>query len=733
MPTVRIVVRTLIAALLVAAPLVAGLAVPASAQVSKPISRTDQADSRALALAIDSVSPQWARSSSTITVSGTLTNNTGSPIPSFEVELLTSDAHFTSPSEMESYADGSGGFISLSQPAGETAFASSRTLHTGTTVHWTASFTATNADYQVNGFGVYPLEAEAFNTSYGSYGATLAASQTFLPYWPSGGAPDRVNVSWVWPLIDTPQQGPCDGTLTSNALSGGLRPDGRLGSLLSAGLRWQDTADLTWAVDPALLSDADLMTAPYKVGGNTGCTGTTAMRPNAAAGNWLTQLRTGTAGKPMFVTPYADVDVSALAHAGLDSDLQSSYAIGESVARKVLDRPFGTNGAGTGDGGAPSVAWPAGGTADASVLTALANSTDVKTVLLNSAELPNASSTVSSVTTGIGSQMQLLLTDSGLTSTLGSATARSTAGAQFATEQNFLAQTAMIVAEEPSVPGRSVVVAPPARWDPSAAEAGTLLSMTAKAPWLHPATLSSLSSSSVTTDHTDPRQSLPGDQVSGAELSRGYLDQVKTVGTSLALYENLLSQPGAAALQSLQAALAVTESSAWRGNGSAGGARALSYLSGFLRDSEQKVTIIAGKKVLLAGASGDTPVSVQNGMDAPIEVGVTVTVPPGSPLTVGKAGKYSSLITVPAGKTGTVRVPVSSSAISTTTMQLQLVTKNGSPLAWTTETLSVQATRYGRALLILIGAALGVLVLTSVARWLRQWLNDTRAGSGGAG
>ncbi|HWG00385.1 MAG TPA: DUF6049 family protein [Trebonia sp.] len=731
----RIVVRTLIAALLVAAPLAAGLALPASAQVSKPFSRTGQADSRSLTLAIDSVGPKnWAEPNSTVTVSGTITNNTGSPIPNFEVELLTSDQHFTSPSEMESYAGGNGGFASvLLQPAGETVYSSSRTLHTGTTVRWTASFTTAEADYALNGFGVYPLGATAISTSYGSYDTTLATSQTFLPYWASGGAPDRVDVSWVWPLVDNPQQGPCHDTLASNALSRGLRPGGRLGRLLSAGLRWQDTADLTWAVDPALLSDADMMTAPYKVGGNDGCTGTTAMRRNAAAGNWLTQLRSGTAGKPMFVTPYADVDVSALAHAGLNSDLQSAYTIGESVARKVLNRPFGTDGAGTGDGGAPSAAWPADGTADASVLTALANSTDVKTVLVNSAELPGASGTATSVTTGIGSQMRLLLTDSGLTSTLRSATVRSTAGSQFATEQDFLAQTAMIVAEEPSVAGRSVVVAPPARWNPSATEAGTLLSMTASAPWLRPATLSSLSSSAETTDHADPRLSLPGDQVSGAELSSGYLNQVKAAGTSLARYENLLYQPGKAALRSLRAALAATESSAWRGDGSAAGERALNYLSGFVRDAEQKVTIITGKKVLLAGASGDTPISVQNGMDAPIEVGVTVTVPPGSPLTVGKAGKYSSLIMVPAGKTGTVRVPVSSSAISTTSMQLQLVTKNGSPLTWTTQTLSVQATRYGRALLILIGAALGVLVLTSVARWLRQWLNDTRAGSGGAG
>jgi hypothetical protein len=55
-----------------------------------------------------------------------------------------------------------------------------------------------------------------------------------------------------------------------------------------------------------------------------------------------------------------------------------------------------------------------------------------------------------------------------------------------------------------------------------------------------------------------------------------------------------------------------------------------------------------------------------------------------------------------------------------------LQTKDGSPLTWTSQSLSVQATRYGRALLILIAAALGVLVLTAVARWIRRWRNDGR-------
>ncbi len=94
-----------------------------------------------------------------------------------------------------------------------------------------------------------------------------------------------------------------------------------------------------------------------------------------------------------------------------------------------------------------------------------------------------------------------------------------------------------------------------------------------------------------------------------------------------------------------------------------------------------------------------------------------------------------------AGKTGTVHMPVHSSTIGTTTVQLQLVTQDGSPLSWTAQPLSVEVTRFGRLLLIIIGGALGILVLTSAYRLRRKRLAGARnrgsadetAEGGGAG
>jgi hypothetical protein len=732
MRSVRTVVRTLVAGFLaLAGPALAAPAVLAHAQEiqqqsssrtpaglgqqESAVSLTTGAASRQLTLSIDGVSPNFAIPASTVRVSGTLTNHTGSAIASAAIQLLTYPQVFFTRSDMDSFARGHSALFL--QQAG-TPFVTGRVAN-GASVRWTVSFSPALAGY--SGFGVYPVEVTAAPTG-SSYQAT---DRTLLPFWPGKGAAKPLDTAWIWPLIDRPQQGPCSQTLATNSLAASLGAAGRLGSLLAAGQRWAERDRLTWALDPALLSDVNVMTQRYKVGGGSECTGAKHLPASTTATEWLSTLRDATAGQPVFLTPYADADVSALTHAGMDQNLRTAYRLGESVSGKILPLPFGTTETGTGDGGTAAIAWPAGGVVDASVATSLASNGGIRTLVLSSGELPPVDApfdnALDATTTGIGTRMGILLADSGITDVLAAASASSPAGSRFAAEQNFLAETAMIAAEAPYAK-RALVVAPPRRWNPSAAAANALLSLTSGAPWLRPVGLSSLAAA---TGHVATRQVLPGSRVSGAELSAGFLSQVSAVDSSAALYKDLLYRPSPSLLDSLDAAVAATTSTAWRGPGTAGGWQALGKLANHLSDAEEKVQIITGKKkILLAGASGNTPVSVQNLLPLPVQVRVVATVPAGSQLSVGK---FDDLLVVPPMKIGTVRMPVHSTTIGTTTMQLQLVTKSGSPLTWTAQSLSVQATRYGRALLVLIAAALGVLVLTSVARWVRRWLRDGKA------
>jgi Family of unknown function (DUF6049) len=741
MRTVRSVVRALSASIAVLLAVVGPmlmLSAPqaAASSAQQQSSQADAAHTAAIAISITGMTPQVATPSSTVTISGTLANRTGAPVSGITVQAKTSSMLFSGRKEMSDFTS-AGGFPYQLGAAGNPEVTGA--VPNGATRRWSVTFPAVDFYGQ---FGVFPVQVQA--TSAG--GQHTASADTFLVYWPGGsaaGQPAPLQAAWVWPLVDTPQQGACGQTLATSQLSRSVAAGGRLSTLLSAGATYAQTDNLTWDIDPALLSDVSVMTSPYSTVSNASCTGRTQQQASSAAQSWLTELRATSAGQPAFATPYANVDVAALSHAGLDTSIKAAYQLGKTVAGQILPGTFGTSGTGitgttgTTDGTVLKAAWPTDGLADSEVLTNLANDGGVNTVILNSNEISSTTGyddAVARTTSGIGTSLSVLLADSDITSLLGTASAAGSQSGQFALVQDFLAETAMISSEAPNL-ARSLVIAPPTGWDPSAGEASALLKITSgTTPWLHSVGLSRLATEASKLTATE---ALPAKQVNHQELSAGYLAQLASVQSSLSVFEDLLYQPPARLIQRYDAAIAAVASSAWRGKASAGGWLALTQLKDFLQDSENKVQIISSKKVLLAGASGETPVSVRNGLGLPIQVQVMASTPVNSQLQVGP---FVSLIKVQALKTGTVRMPVRSTTIGTTTVQLQLVTPNGSPLAWTKESLSVEVTRVGRFVLLIIGGALGILVLTSAVRLRRKRLAarhennaDDTANAGGAG
>ncbi len=321
--------------------------------------------------------------------------------------------------------------------------------------------------------------------------------------------------------------------------------------------------------------------------------------------------------------------------------------------------------------------------------------------------------------------MNVLLSDDTLTAVLKAGDTSSgilPKDTEFAVKQRFLAETAMIAAEEPNS-ARTIVVAPPEDWSPSEALASDLLGETTAAPWLKPTALASLSSAP-DTERTVQRQSPPASKASPGELSRSYLAQVRLVGAQLGMYQSMLYKPEPAYVRSLDQALVATESAAWRGGGRSQGLAQVDSLSDYLSRAEKKVKFItsaSSSQVQMAGSSGLVPVSIQNGLLLQaIRVKVVASAAPTSQLTIGR---FQNLITVPPGQIVTVRLPVSSAPQGSTQIQLSLTSANGTPLTFADNSLTVHSTRYGRAILVLIAAAIGVLVLTSVYRGVRRWLN----------
>ena len=675
-----------------------------------------QASAGHLSVTIDAMSPSYASPGATITVSGTVTNGTRQTQAGLDVRLLTSASHFLTRDGMDAYV--SRGVASDLIPAGNSFFVSGG-LAPGATGSWSASF---RADTQgITSFGVYGVTAQLQDVS----GTMISSEQTLLPFWPgsrAAGLARPLKVSWLWPLIDQPQQKVCTATLTSNDLAGALRQGGRLSGLLAAGASHPE-ARLTWVIDPALLSDVSTMTSRYLVGGQPSCTGGTKEPASAAAASWLAALRKVTPDQPTVLTPYANVDITALVRQGLTRDLTTAYRTGEAVAASVLHGTFGHD-----------IAWPPGGTADLSALTNLAAHQNVSTVVLNSSEMPpvvdagtvfRPDDAVASLRVA-GLPMNVLLSDNTLTGVLRAADTKSGTlpkSSEFAVQQRFLAETAMMAAEAPHSE-RTIVVAPPYDWSPSEALASDLLGETATAPWLTPTPLTSLSSAP-DTERAVPRHHPPANQASPGELSRAYLMQVRDIGDRLGVYKSMLYKPAAPYTRSLDEALLATESAAWRGSGKPRGVALARGLSDYITAANNKVKIISSDQVPMGGSSGQVPVSIQNGLHQAIQVRVVASVvsTPGrtSQLTIGH---IPNAVIIPPLAPATVRLAVSSAPQGSTQIKLILTSADGTALPFTKTSLTVLSTRYGRAILFLIGAAIGVFVLTSVYRAVRRWLRD---------
>jgi hypothetical protein len=680
-----------------------------------------------MSVAITSVNPAIATRNAKVTVSGTVTNATGTPAIGLMIQLWSSSVRLTSRDAMDSY---------LTAPAGgvvDSPTNSQLTLATALPAHTTRSWSLTLRAKQVGmtTFGVYPLAAQLWQ-----FGAPVDAARTFLPYWPGKSGSRNVkplSLAWVWPLVDVPHQAACP-PLLNDSLAASLASGGRLSELLSVGSSaLARSADLTWAIDPALLNDASVMTARYRVGGTGTCSGGSPRPASAAARAWLTEVRSAAGRQDFFVTPYADVDVAGLAHSGLTTELADAFADGRSEATAILGKAQRPSAAADGNAGAGAtgrIAWPPGGIADYSVLESLAASPNrIGTVILDSTMMqPTVSFTPTAVTTtpdGVYGQMHVLVADNGIGQILaappgslpgiapGTGRAGPSAAAVFAREQWFLAETAMIAAEAPHA-ARAVVVAPPRRWNPGPGLARALLTATVRTPWLRPASLSSLVAAKPPAGHM-PREDPPLKHISRSELTRSFLRQVQRVESQIGLLQSILVGRGP---RYLNKAMAAVESSAWstRPGGWRTARQLLRGVAAYVAAQQQQVSIVDPLRVTLGGKSGEVPVSISNRLGQAVRVRLRVT-PSGSGVVIGK---FASPVTVAKGTQRTIKIPVRAAAAGSTTLALSLTAPDGQVLRGSTARLTVAATHFGTMAIVIIGIALGLYVIAAAARAIRR-------------
>jgi hypothetical protein len=720
-------------------------AAPAAASSAAPAGPAQAGPAQPLSITITSMSPTYATPKGKVTVSGTVTNTTATAASQLTVQLWSSSVRFPDRDAMASY---------LTAPAGAAVDSplpkSIQTLPTvpaHSTRPWSLTLRVSQAG--MTAFGVYPLAAQL-----NQFGAPVVdAARTFLPFWPTASRARTVrpvSLAWIWPLVDAPHQAACPALLNNN-LKASLASGGRLNQLLAVGSsQIGRSADLTWAIDPALLNDAKVMTARYRVGGTAICTHASTLPASAAARAWLGGVQSVAAQQDFFVTPYADVDVAALSHRGLNSELADAFADGRDEAKQVLHGqvqrpPVASTGSRARAGATGLIAWPPNGIADYGVLESLAASPNrIGTVILDDRMMPPAVPTsvtptaVTSTPDGVYGQMHVLLADSGIEQVLSTpagslpgiapGTKPPAAATTFERAQWFLAQTAMIASEAPHT-ARAVVVAPPRRWDPGAALASSLLDETTHIPWMRPASLSSL----VATPHPTGqvrREGPPKYQVSRSELRAPLLRQVQQLNNQIGLLASILAHPGP---RYLSTAVAAIESSAWRGqpSGRRTARQLLRKVSTFVAVQQRQVRIIDPLRVTLGGKSGEVPVSIRNRLGQAVRVRLRVGVSSAGRVVIGNPNK---VITVAGGQQRTIKIPVKAAEAGSTTLTLELTNPGGRPLPGSTARVTVEATHFGTMAIVIIGIALAVFVITAIGRAIRRGIRQPGGGGdeGGA-
>ncbi|MFC4012890.1 DUF6049 family protein [Nonomuraea purpurea] len=645
------------------------------------------------AMSISSITPEVPRSpTDVITFKGVVRNDTGVQQNNVYVRLRYGQQPFTDRVTMAAYAADQNPATLAPQISSNSAVIIP-SLAPGATQTW--EFTRTPAQLGLRTFGVYPIAVDVAPNN-----VPFQAQRTYLTYAPPTVPKlPRNRLAIALPVIDQPHRATDDALFVDDKLSQSITGKGRLADL--AAIAQVAPKTVTWFFEPSLLDDLTAMTKPYRVKTKD----ETQDKPaNPAAGQWLTSMRTSLAASPVVAVPYADPDVAALAHQGLDTQTDRAIQLGGQTTRALLNRNAKT-----------TINWPAAGVLDADALDLLSVSRDkVNTVLLNATNLPpqpavthtpDAAATIDSV----NGPMTALVADAELSRLFEPAAPTSLT----LSKQRFVAETAMIAGEAGQTSPRSLVIAPSRRWDPNPKLVTALMKTARGLPWLQLTPLESLKP----TKASVPRAGLTyTEQNRKDELGRKYLEPVKDAWSKAQLTAQITETK---TQSSFDAAVLRLTSSGWRNSTRAG--RAVTKLVADAVDERtDKIQIIGSgpdRPRALAGSDGVVPISVKNSLGAAILLYIDVKsnnrdrlqvhFPQEEPMRIGE------------GQSGTVQVPMTAAVSGDATVTVQLRTSDGQPYG-KPQQLTIRTTGYTGIALVIVGAALTVMLAAVVTRVLRR-------------
>ncbi len=646
----------------------------------------------ALSVQIDTMSPAIPGPKSTLTLRGTVTNTSDSPVGEVSMRLRASPTPLYSRGEITEVLAGAG------QRTGEPVAGSQEKVAGTLAPGQTASFaiSGTIASLALPRAGAYMVGAEALGNS----GAGLMRQdmdRTFLPWWPKDTEYERLRVTTIWPLVGAPEQDTA-GALPSEAAAEELTRNGRLGALLSAAA--EEPGVVSLVIDPQVALAAQDLADGYFVGSGE------ALVQGAHAdevADWLGDLRSA------LTEPAADAslglyglpDVVAARRGGLLTGLLAQRPMVEPAAADVLGHSL-----------SGPLALPPGRAIDQRTLTALADD-DVRAVLLADTTVPLAEATYftpsgsAALATEHG-DIRAMLADSGLTSTL--AMPMDDAAHLTAARQRLLAETLTTITELPES-ARMLVAAPEPAWPASADSASMVVQALATAPWIIPTTLTqALDREPSTLTRQGPLYPTSArDQEIPAERVAQVSEQIRDMHS----YAGLVADPASFPLVA-RTAPARGLSGWFRGDPEAG-QRLVDRVSAQVATAQASVRVVSSGTITVSGETGTIPITIENQGGLAVRVGLELT---SDPPQLFQADPID-LMDIPPHKRTSIEVVARVAAAGKVPVTVQLTTAEGEPFGEPGE-LIVQTSAYASAARILVRVALVGLIASLVVHAVRR-------------
>lgn len=632
-----------------------------------------------LTVSIQSLSPSRLGSNSTVTMTGIVTNHDDHAWTNVQAYLVIPTVPFTTRAQVEDAIDNGN------------AYTGARVVDAGTfddmgdlAPKQSRQFTVKvpYAQLGISGAeGVYPVGVQILGTDTGGERSTdaIARATTFLPLVSSGH--QQIPASVVWPFLMPNRRGYDGDYADPTSLIAAVSAGGRLRNLLDLAANTDGNAS-TALIDPALLVGVDDLANGRRVADGVDLT----EEQKSEARRFLDDLLAFARRQGSWILGFDRPDVLALSQSG---DLEGPLKAAINRATDSALTKFQLFGRRT--------SWPSARGVTARLLRDLRGSGD-SPVIVTSGALPNWDRRQGSIVqyaTPDG-PMPLLVTDvldAGVPGQDSVVTLR----------QRILSEAALATLQreiDPKSRADAITMVDP-RWNPGSQWGAGRLSEAFEAPFTSGTSLESVLTRPLTT--YSGKVAFAKDRT----LSRAQLEAAADIVAKGSALSSVIPQSDSvddALAQDVASVLGIR----WRTDSATGTAIAkrLARESGA---ELSKITIKGPPSVTLSSSKGGFPITIRNGTDEAIRVGVSLdssnpalTVPDVKPVDIG------------AGERRTLTVDIDLGRQNTTSLTARLKSTDGKAIGQPAE-FNVRSSKIGVVLWVAMGLA-ALLVLAALVR-----------------